>query len=96
MQPQNTSVHKPSEYKTDVYTDWCPGCGDYGILSALQMALAELIAAVSNKDDAIAELVIENKPLAPAVLNLPHRHWTTSVTTPISGARQTKTHTNRR
>ncbi len=22
--------------------DWCPGCGDYGILSALQMALAEL------------------------------------------------------
>jgi len=35
-------AHKPSEYKTDVYTDWCPGCGDYGILSALQMALAEL------------------------------------------------------
>ena len=34
--------HKPSEYKTDVYVDWCPGCGDYGILSALQMALAEL------------------------------------------------------
>jgi 2-oxoglutarate ferredoxin oxidoreductase subunit beta len=35
-------AHKPSEYKTDVYTDWCPGCGDYGILSALQMALADL------------------------------------------------------
>jgi 2-oxoglutarate ferredoxin oxidoreductase subunit beta len=35
-------VHKPSEYKTDTYVDWCPGCGDYGILSALQMALAEL------------------------------------------------------
>jgi 2-oxoglutarate/2-oxoacid ferredoxin oxidoreductase subunit beta len=34
--------HKPSEYKTDVYVDWCPGCGDYGILSALQMALADL------------------------------------------------------
>ena len=34
--------HKPSEYKTGVYVDWCPGCGDYGILSALQMALAEL------------------------------------------------------
>jgi 2-oxoglutarate/2-oxoacid ferredoxin oxidoreductase subunit beta len=35
-------AHKPSEYKTGVYVDWCPGCGDYGILSALQMALAEL------------------------------------------------------
>jgi 2-oxoglutarate ferredoxin oxidoreductase subunit beta len=35
-------AHKPSEYKTDCYVDWCPGCGDFGILSALQMALAEL------------------------------------------------------
>ncbi len=35
-------AHKASEYKTDVFVDWCPGCGDYGILSALQMALAEL------------------------------------------------------
>jgi len=42
MQQQNITAHKPSEYKTDVYIDWCPGCGDYGILSALQMALAEL------------------------------------------------------
>src|SRR5438067_6931628 len=30
-----------------------------------QAALAELIDAVSNKDDAIAELVIENKPVSP-------------------------------
>lgn len=35
-------ARKPSEYKTDVYVDWCPGCGDFGILSGLQMALAEL------------------------------------------------------
>ena len=35
-------AHKPSEYKTDVYVDWCPGCGDHGIVAALQMALAEL------------------------------------------------------
>jgi len=33
---------KATEYKTDVYVDWCPGCGDFGILSSLQMALAEL------------------------------------------------------
>jgi 2-oxoglutarate ferredoxin oxidoreductase subunit beta len=33
---------KPSDYKTNVYVDWCPGCGDFGILSALQTALAEL------------------------------------------------------
>jgi 2-oxoglutarate ferredoxin oxidoreductase subunit beta len=34
--------HKPSDYKTDIYVDWCPGCGDFGILSALQMALSDL------------------------------------------------------
>jgi 2-oxoglutarate ferredoxin oxidoreductase subunit beta len=33
---------KASDYKSNVYVDWCPGCGDFGILSALQMALAEL------------------------------------------------------
>jgi 2-oxoglutarate ferredoxin oxidoreductase subunit beta len=35
-------AHRASEYKTEAYVDWCPGCGDYGILSALQMSLAEL------------------------------------------------------
>ena len=35
-------AHKASDYKTNVYVDWCPGCGDFGITSALQMALAEL------------------------------------------------------
>ncbi|MEM3518582.1 MAG: 2-oxoacid:ferredoxin oxidoreductase subunit beta [Nitrososphaerales archaeon] len=30
------------DYKTDVFVDWCPGCGNFGILVALQMALAEL------------------------------------------------------
>ncbi|MBC7130336.1 2-oxoacid:ferredoxin oxidoreductase subunit beta [Candidatus Bathyarchaeota archaeon] len=33
---------KWTDFKTDVYVDWCPGCGNFGILTALQMALAEL------------------------------------------------------
>jgi len=33
---------KMSDFKTDVFVDWCPGCGNFGILAALQMALAEL------------------------------------------------------
>ncbi len=33
---------KLSDYKTQVHNDWCPGCGDFGILNALQMALFEL------------------------------------------------------
>jgi 2-oxoglutarate ferredoxin oxidoreductase subunit beta len=33
---------KLTQYKTPLWVDWCPGCGDFGILSALQMALAEL------------------------------------------------------
>lgn len=31
-----------ADYKTDVHSDWCPGCGDFGILNALTMALAEM------------------------------------------------------
>lgn len=31
-----------SDYKTDVHNDWCPGCGDFGIVNAIQMALAEM------------------------------------------------------
>jgi 2-oxoglutarate ferredoxin oxidoreductase subunit beta len=31
-----------ADFKTDVFADWCPGCGDFGIMTALQMALAEL------------------------------------------------------
>jgi 2-oxoglutarate ferredoxin oxidoreductase subunit beta len=33
---------KIDEYRTDVHNDWCPGCGDFGILQAIQMALLEL------------------------------------------------------
>jgi len=35
-------VLKLSDYKTDVHNDWCPGCGDFGIVNAIQMALAEM------------------------------------------------------
>ncbi len=31
-----------SDYKTGVHNDWCPGCGDFGIVNAIQMALAEM------------------------------------------------------
>ena len=29
-------------YKTNVWVDWCPACGNFGILTAMQRALAEL------------------------------------------------------
>lgn len=31
-----------SDYRTEVHNDWCPGCGDFGILNAIQMALADM------------------------------------------------------
>lgn len=33
---------KSTDYRSSVHNDWCPGCGNFGILTALQMALAEL------------------------------------------------------
>ncbi|MEM2958446.1 MAG: 2-oxoacid:ferredoxin oxidoreductase subunit beta [Candidatus Freyarchaeota archaeon] len=35
-------VLKAADYKSTYFADWCPGCGNFGILSAMQMALAEL------------------------------------------------------
>jgi elongation factor G len=42
-------------------------------------ALAELIDAVSNKDDTIAELVIENKPITPQILKAAIRRLTCKI-----------------
>lgn len=33
---------KLADYKTDAHNDWCPGCGDFGILNAIQMALFDM------------------------------------------------------
>lgn len=33
---------KLADYKTEVHNDWCAGCGDFGILNAIQMALVDL------------------------------------------------------
>lgn len=44
-----------------------------------QAALAELIEAISNKDDAIAELVLEEKPIEPPVLKAAIRRLTCKI-----------------
>ena len=41
-------VYKLSAYKEEVHCDWCPGCGDFGILAALQNALTDLQIEPSN------------------------------------------------
>jgi len=33
---------KLGDYKTQVHNDWCAGCGDFGIVNAIQMSLAEM------------------------------------------------------
>jgi len=33
---------KLTDFRTPVFVDWCPGCGDFGILSAVQMALVDM------------------------------------------------------
>lgn len=37
-----STVYTLKDYKTDEKSWWCPGCGDFGVLAALQRALAEL------------------------------------------------------
>ncbi|MCX8195862.1 MAG: 2-oxoacid:ferredoxin oxidoreductase subunit beta [Acidilobaceae archaeon] len=35
-------MRKWIDYKTEAWVQWCPGCGDFGILNAIYRALAEL------------------------------------------------------
>ncbi len=35
-------VFKMADYKTDAHNDWCPGCGDFGIVGALQMTMTDM------------------------------------------------------
>ncbi len=37
-----TVSFQPGDYKTDLKPVWCPGCGDFGVLTALYRAMAEL------------------------------------------------------
>ncbi len=35
-------TYAPADYRSDVKPIWCPGCGDFGVLSAFYKALADL------------------------------------------------------
>src|SRR5437667_12108211 len=46
-EPAVTTTEKPGQFTKDTYKgrihpDWCPGCGDFSVLAALQTALFEL------------------------------------------------------
>lgn len=40
--------YQASDYKSDQYVRWCPGCGDHAILNVLHKAMAELGIAPEN------------------------------------------------
>lgn len=42
MAPTAIAPKQAKDFKPEVPPDWCPGCGDYGVLTALQRACAEL------------------------------------------------------
>jgi 2-oxoglutarate ferredoxin oxidoreductase subunit beta len=35
-------LYELKDYRADIHSDWCPGCGDFGILAAIQQALHRL------------------------------------------------------
>lgn len=51
MSTSATTQRNPLAYKSDLKPVWCPGCGDYGVLSSLYQAL-------SRKDLAPEEVVL--------------------------------------
>lgn len=41
QEPAETS-HQPKDYRSDLKPIWCPGCGDFGVVSAIYKALAAI------------------------------------------------------
>ena len=39
------------EFKSDQEVRWCPGCGDHGVLAALQRALPDVTEALGSSKD---------------------------------------------
>ncbi len=37
-----TAKPAPKDFKSEIPPDWCPGCGDFGVLNVLQRACSEL------------------------------------------------------
>lgn len=46
--PEATKTTPLTEFRSKVAPDWCPGCGDYGVLSALQKAVSGI--GIAPKD----------------------------------------------
>ena len=42
QQPSGGPRVTVKDFKGKVDPDWCPGCGDFGVLTALKQALVEL------------------------------------------------------
>lgn len=40
--PKSVAPLQKDTYKSKIHPDWCPGCGDFSVLNALQSALFEL------------------------------------------------------
>ena len=48
MNIQTPASLSPKDYATDQEVRWCPGCGDYAILKAVQKAMADIGADPAN------------------------------------------------
>jgi len=46
LEPQTYKIEpvdlSPNDYKSDVHPIWCPGCGDFGVLTSFYKAISEL------------------------------------------------------
>ena len=42
MSAQNESTYTKKDFASDQEVKWCPGCGDYAILSSIQNALTQI------------------------------------------------------
>ena len=60
------------DFQTDQEVRWCPGCGDYAILAAVQAVFPELGIARENFVDRFRYWLLEPVPLLHEYLRVPH------------------------
>ena len=63
---------KPSDFESDQEVRWCPGCGDYAILKAVQRTLAEIGARRGEDRLRLGHRLLVAIPLLRLHLRVPH------------------------
>ena len=74
MTPIALKGSSPKDWETDQEVRWCPGCGDYAVLKAVQRTMPELGVKPEASLSANRAACIEGRTLKPIMIEIGRAH----------------------